>query len=551
MRLARWQPLKARRKSVLEPLFAKYSGRIFNTTGDGVLVEFGSAVNAVQCALDLQQGMATANAGQPTDRHIVLRIGVNLGDVMVEGSDLYGDGVNIAARLEAIAEPGCILLSATTFDHVKGKLKIGFDDLGPQSLKNIAGPVRAYRVTGTPMVAVAATRQASDKPSIAVLPFTNMSGDPEQEFFSDGITEDIITELSRFRSLFVIARNSSFQYRGANVDVRQAARELGVHYIAEGSVRRAGNRVRVTAQLVDARTGSHLWADRFDRELADIFAVQDEVTRRIVTSVAPVLAAESLQLAKRKPPEDIQAYDCFLKAKVLVDSPRTFKDLREGRVLCDRAIQIDPTFARAHAYRSLSYTVGIMIIEVEDLSEWRRQALLSAEQAVALDAMDAWSHWALAEASLLNGQKDRSRVHTARAISLNPNDADVLAISAYWHACLGEHDLASQYFEMAVERNPSNPSWYNWARGGMHYMSGRYAEALAAYESYGQPNASVHRWRAATLVKLGRLDEARTAMQALLELRPDLTVAKARRIFDYVPNYDDLVEALRQAGLPE
>ena len=219
---------------------------------------------------------------QPEDRHIVLRIGVNLGDVMVEGSDLYGDGVNIAARLEAIAEPGGILVSGTAYDHVKNKVKVGFDDLGPQTLKNIAEPVRAYRVAGTPAVAVAASKPTTDKPSIAVLPFTNMSGDPEQEYFSDGITEDIITELSRFRSLFVIARNSSFQYRDKAVDVRRVARELGVQYVVEGSVRKLGERLRFTAQLIDASTGNHLWAERYDRDLKDIFAVQDDVTRSIV-----------------------------------------------------------------------------------------------------------------------------------------------------------------------------------------------------------------------------------------------------------------------------
>ncbi len=279
--------LKERRKGILQPLVARHQGRIFKVTGDGVLVEFASAVNAVQCAVDLQQSMAAANAGQVEDRQIVLRVGVNLGDVMIEGSDLYGDGVNIAVRLETIAEPGGIIVSGTAYDQVKNKIKAGFDDAGSQSLKNIAEPVRAYRVADTAAVAVSAHKPGADKPSIAVLPFANMSGDPEQQYFSDGITEDIITELARYRSLFVIARNSSFQFRGPSVDMAAVRRRLGVRYIVEGSVRRSGNRLRVTAQLIDAATETHLWAERYDRDVRDVFAVQDEVARTLAPATAP------------------------------------------------------------------------------------------------------------------------------------------------------------------------------------------------------------------------------------------------------------------------
>jgi TolB-like protein/Flp pilus assembly protein TadD len=543
--------LKARRREVLDPLVSKHEGRVFKVTGDGVLVEFASAVNAVQCAVDLQQGMATANEGQPQDRHITLRIGINLGDVMVEGSDLYGDGVNIAARLEALAEPGGILVSGTAHDYTKNKLKVGLEDIGAQTLKNIAEPVRAYRVMGAP-VAVASTRvRAADKPSIAVLPFTNMSGDSEQEYFSDGITEDIITELSRFRSLFVIARNSSFVYKGRAADVVEVGKALGVRYVAEGSVRRAGNRVRITAQLVDTQNGIHLWAERFDRELQDIFEVQDEVTRSIVTSIAPVLQAEMLRMAKRKPPEDMQAYDYFLRAKTLIDEFHSIDDLREGRQLCNQAIRIDPSFARAHAYRSISYTVGVMTMEADDLREWRHQALLSAEKSLALDGGDAWSHWAMAEATFLNRQFDRCRTHMTRALTLNPNDADVLSIFGFVRAALGDFDEALRYLDMAIARNPSVPAWYNWAKGAVLYLAGRYEEAFKSFEAFGQPNASIHRWRSATLVKLGRIEEARAEMNALLADRPKLSIAHAREVFNYLPNSDDFVETLRKAGLPE
>lgn len=309
--------LKARRRDILDPLVAKHQGRIFKITGDGVLVEFASAVNAVQCAVDLQQGMAAANSGIPEDRNIVLRIGVNLGDVMVEGSDLYGDGVNIAARLEAMAEPGAILVSGTAYAHIKNNIKAGFDDLGIQTLKNIAEPVRCYRVTGMPAAAIAAHKLATDKPSIAVLPFTNMSGDPEQEYFSDGMTEDIISGLSRLHWLFVIARNSTFIFKGKAVDVREVGRQLGVRYVLEGSVRKAGDRLRITSQLIDAAAGAHIWADRFDGALSDIFDLQDRVTANVVGAIGPKLRNAEIERARAKPTGNIGAYDLFLRALAL------------------------------------------------------------------------------------------------------------------------------------------------------------------------------------------------------------------------------------------
>jgi adenylate cyclase len=295
--------LKTRRKGILQPLVIEYSGRIVKVMGDGVLVEFASAVNSVACAVELQKHMASANVGMSDKHHIVLRIGINLGDVMVEGSDLYGDGVNIAARLEGIAEPGAILVSGAAYDYVKNKVAVGFDDLGTRTLKNIVEPVRVYRVAGTPRVFV--TKAATDKLSIAVLPFTNMSGEPEQQYFSDGITEDIITELSRFRSLSVLARNASFQFRDNSIDIKQVGHELGVQYVVEGSVRKFGDRIRITAQLIDAASGNHLWAERFDRDQRDIFAVQDQVVRTIVGTLVGRLEAADIEQAKRKPPASL------------------------------------------------------------------------------------------------------------------------------------------------------------------------------------------------------------------------------------------------------
>jgi adenylate cyclase len=320
--------LKRLRAEVFEPKIARFDGRIVGSAGDSLLVEFASAVKAVECAAELQEELGHRNAGLPQDRIMAFRMGVNLGDVIADDDTIHGDGVNIAARLEKLAEPGGICLGRTIFDQVRGKLPYLYDDLGEQRVHNIAEPVRAYRVNlkkgradGDSRTPTDDARPLPDRPSIAVLPFTNMSGDPDQEYFSDGITEDIITELSRFRSLFVIARNSSFVYKGKPTNATEVGRALGVRYITEGSVRRIGNRVRVTAQLIDSPTGVHLWAERFDRQYEDIFALQDELTRRIVTSIAPLLGVESLQLAKRKPPEDMRAYDYYLKAKSLVDIP--------------------------------------------------------------------------------------------------------------------------------------------------------------------------------------------------------------------------------------
>jgi adenylate cyclase len=306
--------LKARRKDVLKPLVVCHQGRIFKVTGDGALVEFRSAVNAVQCAVQLQDAMAKANAELQQGRRIVLRIGINLGDVMVEGSDLYGDGINVAARLEQLAEPGGILVSGTVFEHIRSKVDTAFADLGAQTLKNIVEPVRVYRVAGTMRVTEGTKKFVAERPAVAVLPLTNMSSDPEQQYFSDGITEDIITELSRFRSLFVIARNSAFQFRGA-ADVKQIARHLGVNYVVEGSVRRFGDRIRVTAQLIEADTGNHLWAQHYDRDIRDVFSVQDEIVHAIAATIEGRVAASGAQRSRRKPTSDLAAYDCFLQGR--------------------------------------------------------------------------------------------------------------------------------------------------------------------------------------------------------------------------------------------
>src|SRR5262245_18396334 len=334
--------LKARRKEVLEPVVARHRGRIFKVTGDGVLIEFGSAVNAVQCAVDLQQGMAAANAGLPEDRHILLRTGVNLGDVVIEGSDLYGDGVNVAARLEAVADPGGICISRNVHDEVRSRLRLAFDDLGEQQFKNIASPVRVFRIAWEASPVHPGTQPTSrqpalpDRASIAVLPFDNLSSDPEQAFFGHGLAEDLITDLSKVPGLLVIARNSSFAYQGRSVDVRSIARDLGVRYIIEGSVRRAAARVRINAQLIDAFSRSHIWADRFDRDLSDIFVVQDEVVGKIIGALSNALPAA--QPPPKRRATNLEAYDLFVRGRSLVTSLRP---AHEARPFLEKAIALD------------------------------------------------------------------------------------------------------------------------------------------------------------------------------------------------------------------
>jgi TolB-like protein/class 3 adenylate cyclase/Flp pilus assembly protein TadD len=548
--------LRRLRAEVIDPKVAAYQGHVVGSAGDSLLIEFASAVNAVQCAVELQAGLAEKNAALPEDRRMTFRMGVNLGDVIAGDGTIHGDGVNIAARLEKLAAPGTVCIGQSILDQIKGKLPFRYDDLGTQRLHNIAEPVRAFRVDAAkpqPGVrpGVKATAAAGDMPSIAVLPFTNMSGDPEQEYFSDGITEDIITELSRYRYLFVIARNSSFTYKGRAANVQEIGRALGVRYVAEGSVRRAGNRVRVTAQLVDARSGNHLWAERYDRDLADIFAVQDEVTRAIVTNIAPMLVADSLQLATRKPPEDMRAYDYYLKAKVLVEMASTAADLAAADELCDRAVAIDATFARAYATKAFSLIVAVMIFEFEDAAAKRALAMQLAEQSVALSPVDSTCNWAVGETAFHLRQYERCRTSMARAISLNPNDAELYLISSTIEAACGDRDLAMRHLTMAIERSPANPQWHNWVRGITLYLLGKPEEAISAFQYFGRPNPAMLKWRTIALVKLGRLEEARADIRSLLAIKPNLNAAAARTVMDYLPACDEYVEALRQAGLPD
>jgi len=546
--------LKSRRRVVLDPLVARHQGRIFKTTGDGVLVEFASTVNAVQCAVDLQQAMAKANEGQAADHQVILRIGVNLGDVMVEGGDLYGDGVNIAARLEALADPGGILVSGTAFDHIKSKVKVGFDDLGAQTLKNIAEPVRAYRVSGTPAVAVAAPKLAADKPSIAVLPFTNMSDDPEQEYFSDGITEDIITELSRFHSLLVIARNSSFQYKGKNVDLRRVARDLNVHYVVEGSIRKLGGNVRITVQLIDAETGNHLWAERYDRKLEEIFEIQDEIVGGIAARVAGKVATAGMAKVRRKGTTNLAAYDYLLRALDHFnrtgggDTASVIQMLRE-------AIKADPNLSQAYAWLTIVLLYHFWPEAYAPVLDWTNvdRAIEAGKRAVELDGEDTLGHTALAHALINRRSFDVARHHVDTALALNPNDAEVLTHCAGFENFVGRPAVALDLLHRVKRLDPLLSPWYFEIQGISLYQLRRYTEAADAFERMMAAPNHIDRFLAACYAQLGRMEEARAKAAEALKRQPGFTIRRFALIEPYKSqaDLDHMIEGMRKAGLPE
>jgi adenylate cyclase len=542
--------LKARRTAILGPLAAQHHGRIFKVTGDGVLVEFASAVNAVQCAVDLQQAMSAANADQPEDLHIVLRIGVNLGDVMVEGGDLYGDGVNIATRLEALAEPGGVLISGAAHDYIRNKVKVAFDDLGALNLKNISEPVRAYRLT-LPIStssggANAPLGAASDKPSIAVLPFTNMSGDPEQQYFSDGITEDIITELARDRSLLVIARNSCFQFRGSSVDIAAVRRALGVRYIVEGSVRKVAERIRVTAQLIDAFTQSHLWAERFDRDIRDIFAVQDEVTRAIVTTLRGRIVASGVEQSRRKPTKDWVAYDFFLQGR---DCDYRY-DLQQSIEFFRRATELDRDYVHAHAWLATNLCVRYLLDEQPETVE---EAAVHAQRALTLDENDALAHDSMGWVALRRRQFDLAGQHFDRAIGLNPNDINVAIDRANWLMYVSRLDEALRCLDLVLQRDPYAPNYVCEVRGQTLYFLKRHEEAIAALRNMRAEHFWTHMFLAASFAQSGQSVDARREISSFLMAKPQASLDSVSRTLGYADKMqrDYLLDGLRKAGLSE
>jgi len=553
--------LKARRKEVLEPLVAKHRGRIFKLMGDSAFVEFGSAVAAVECALGLRKGFSASNNGLPPERQVELRIGINLADVLVDGGDLYGDGVNLAARLQETADPGGICVSAKVQAEIAGTPGLVVRDLGERQLKNIAQPMRVFSLLDGAAASQPAAPPAKPatpkpeafavKPAVAVLPFLNMSGEAEQEFFADGLTEDILTELSRFRDLFVTSRNSSFKYKGKAVDVQQAARELGVHYVVEGSVRKAGKRVRVTVQLIDAETDHHLWAERYDRDLEDIFAIQDEVTAAIVSTLAGRVEAASRDRAQHKRTENMAAYECLLAGKTLHHRSKR-DDNAEAQRLAERAIELDPTYAHAHAWRACivgqSWTNGW---STDRDSDWKT-VLGELQTALALDNNDSDVHRILSAVALTAGQHDRAAHHQERALSLNPNDDLIVVQQGELLTWLGQPEEGIEWIKKAMRLNPYHPERFWNHLGRAYFVARRYGEAIESFKRIASPDHSHFAFLAACLAQMGNEAAAREQARETLKRSPEFRVGPYLETQHYKRD-EDLShhrDALLKAGLP-
>ena len=560
--------LRALRSDLIDPTISVHNGRVIKRTGDGALVEFRSVVDAVRCATEVQNAMVERNAGLPEDRRIVFRIGVHLGDVVEESDgDLMGDGVNIAARLEGVAQPGAICLSEDAFRQVRARLDLAVRDIGEVQLKNIAQPIRAYSLeVGVPAEAKSSTPTKPpapektpveltppDKPSIAVLAFQNMSGDPEQEYFADGISEDIITALSKLSQLFVIARNSSFTFKGKNVHVREVGRELGVHYVLEGSVRKSGARVRITAQLIDATSGGHLWAERFDRDLTDIFAVQDDVTGQIVAALSLNLAQGDRQRLMAEHTDNMEAFDCFLRGRELwwrhAKEPNS-----QARDLLLRATELDPNFAPAYGWLAAAHVNGYVSGWTASPSQSLEMAYEAATRAIALAERYAPAYWALAMTNLWMRRYDDAICAAENSIALNPNFADGYHSLGVILHYVGRSEEALGCFERAVALDPLCPGMVLHFHGQAYYQLRRYEEAATVLKRriFRFPETDASRvLLAACYGQMGRLEEARAEWREALRVNPDYSLEHRRKVLPYKnpADFESVVDGLRKAGL--
>lgn len=547
-------------REVMSSLIRHYRGRVIDSPGDNLLAEFVSVVDAVQCAVEIQRELLKRNVELPPSRRMEFRIGVNLGDVIVEGERIYGDGVNIAARLESLAVGGGICISGVVHEQVETKLPLTYTDLGEQSVKNIARPVRVFRVlleSGEAVPVDDTNENVSlslpDKPSIAVLPFLNLSGDPEQEYFSDGMTEDLITDLSKLSGLFVISRNSVFLYKGKAVRPEQVSQELGVRYVLEGSVRKVGNRVRITAQLIDATTGYHLWAERYDRELQDIFAVQDEVTQKIVAALQVKLTAGEQERVKRPPTKNLEAYDCFLRG-LEYHSQRTQESNGHARQMFERAVQLDPHFAAAYALLGLTYLAEIAF--QWDQSPLVIDKLLSlAQQAVTLDDSQPIAHEALAYAYLGKKQHAQAIAAAERTVALDPNSADACQTLGDILSFAGRPEESVTLIEKAMRLNPRYTASYLWSLGQAYRLVGRTEEAIVALQravARNPDHITAHVMLAVSFCELGRVPEAQAEVAEILRINPrfSLTVARERMPYKDPVALERVISGLQQAGLP-
>ena len=556
--------LNAIRNELIDPKISEYDGRIVKTTGDGILVEFPSVVDAVQLAVDVQREMAHRNGAVPDERRMSFRIGINVGDVIVEDDDLFGDGVNVASRLEGLADPGGVCVSGSAHEQVRHKLDLSFEDMGEQSVKNIEQPVQAYRIRidGTDAGAADTAPSASatevlDRPAVAVLPFDNMSGDAEQEYFADGITEDIITELSRSGWFPVIARNSTFAYKGKSTDVRQLARDLGARYVVEGSVRKGGNRVRITAQLIDTTTGHHIWAERYDRELEDVFEVQDEITMKLAGAIMPELSVAEQKLALRKPPENLEAWDLFLQAQ-WHHSRFTREDLVQARQLLLQAVRLDPQMSMAHAKIS-DIALWMLVMNWHDSPEiGLKEATKHVTQALKLDGGNAHAHACMAWCSFHMGQRAEAQKEGETAISLNPSYAAGRIYVGNLYLFLGQPEAAIEQFDIMRKLSPRDPLMFvsDTFHGLASYMRGDHEDAINWARKAIQQNPDFlypHFNLAAAFGQLGRLDEAQSALSTANGMAPNLPKEFFMGAWCFADPADMAVflEGLTKAGMPE
>jgi adenylate cyclase len=542
-------------RKVMGTLIKRHQGRVVDSPGDNLLAEFASVVDAVESAVQIQKELKAKNAELPENRRMEFRIGINLGDVVEESERIYGDGVNIAARIEGLAEGGGICIARNVYDQVKNKLNLRYDDLGEHSAKNIAEPIRIYRVGIETKIGVPEMRkeiELPEKKSIAVLPFLNMSGDPEQEYFSDGMTEDIITDLSKISGLFVIARNSTFTYKGKSVKVNEVGRELGVRYVLEGSVRKAGDRVRINAQLVDANTEGHLWAERYDRDLKDIFSLQDEVTQEIVTALTVKLTEDEHERLEHKETDNLEAYDYALRG--LEYLYRTTKEANaQARVMFEKATELDPEYALAYSCLGRSIWCDWALGWSQDPESLERSNDL-AQRAIALDDSQPLGHSLLGDLYLWKKQHEQAIAELEKAITLNPNDADGFSTLGGILSWAGRPEETIGLVKKAMRLNPVYPVWYLWNLGHAHFLTGQHEKAIEKFKKILNSNPDylpAHAYLAVVYGELGRQEEARVEAAEFVRLSPETSLEGWKERLPYKDQVilERILEDLRKAGL--